>query len=77
MVVPEGDLPLAARGHPKACERCGDRFQVRYGWATKVMHADLIPGMVGFRIFQTMPKRVRLRAAMAGCMGKGDHASSS
>lgn len=71
MVVPETALPLAARGIPKSCQLCGDRFKLRYDLPMAVMHADLIPGMVGFRIFQAMPRRVRLRAVVAGCMGKG------
>ena len=72
MVVPEIALPLNARGHPKACGLCADRFETRYGLPVSIMHADLIPGMVGFRIFQAMPKRVRFKAALAGCMGKGE-----
>lgn len=71
MVVPEAALPLQARGWPKCCHLCADRFECRYGLPVAIMHADLIPGMVGFRIFQAMPKRVRLRAAFAGCLGKG------
>ena len=74
MVVPEVALPLKSRGFPKCCNPCKDRFESRYGLPVAIMHADLIPGMVGFRIFQAMPKRVRLKAAFAGCMGRGMHA---
>lgn len=71
MVIPEPALPLAARGWPKSCHLCGERFEQRYGLAISIMHADLIPGMVGFRIFQSMPKRVRMRAAFASLCGRG------
>ncbi|KAK9790970.1 hypothetical protein WJX73_008106 [Symbiochloris irregularis] len=71
MVVPETALPMELRGWPKNCNVCGARFEQRYELPMNIMHADLIPGMVGFRIFQAMPKRVRLRAAMAGICGKG------
>lgn len=71
MVVPETALPMELRGWPKCCHVCGGRFEQRYELPMNIMHADLIPGMVGFRIFQAMPKRVRVRAALAGICGKG------
>ena len=71
MVVPDIALPYKARAFPKTCTVCSGRFEDRYGIALAVQHADLIPGLVGFRIFQAMPKKVRLKAILAGLRGKG------
>ena len=71
MVVPDIALPYKARAFPKTCVVCSGRFEDRYGIALAVQHADLIPGLVGFRLFQAMPKKVRFKAILAGLRGKG------
>ena len=71
MVVPDVALPYKARAFPKTCVVCSGRFEDRYGIALAVQHADLIPGLVGFRIFQAMPKKVRFKAILAGLRGQG------
>jgi hypothetical protein len=37
----------------------------------QVVHADLIPGMVGLRIFQAMPPKIKLKAIAAALTGQG------
>ena len=39
--------------------------------AWQVIHADLIPTLVGLRIFQAMPASVRARTILAACRGQG------
>ena len=70
-LVPDQALPYKARAFPKTCDICTSRFKERYGLGLHVQHADLIPGLVGFRIFQAMPKKVRFKAICAGLRGKG------
>lgn len=41
----------------------------RVGW--QVIHADLIPGILGFRIFQAMPLKVKGKAIWAALNGRG------
>jgi hypothetical protein len=37
----------------------------------QVVHADLIPTLVGLRIFQAMPASVRAKSIFAACRGQG------
>jgi hypothetical protein len=41
-------------------------------WVGQVIHADLIPTLVGLRIFQAMPNSIRFKALLAACRGQGD-----
>lgn len=64
--------PYAARGQPHACELCRQRIKEKLDFEPgMVVHADLIPSLVGLRIFQAMPPRVRLKTVFAALSGKG------
>ncbi len=64
--------PYALRGQPHACELCRKRISDKLGFEPgTVVHADLIPSLVGLRIFQAMPASVRCQAVFAALAGKG------
>ncbi|CAL8466634.1 g6170 [Coccomyxa elongata] len=64
--------PYALRGQPHACELCRQRISDKLGFEPgTVVHADLIPSLVGLRIFQAMPASVRCKAVVAALAGKG------
>lgn len=64
--------PYAARGQPHACSLCRERIKDKIGFeAKKVVHADLIPTMLGLRLFQAMPASVKGKAILAALSGKG------
>ncbi len=64
--------PYVARGQPHACELCRQRINDKLGFEPgSVVHADLIPSLVGLRIFQAMPAGVRAKAVLAALTGKG------
>ena len=64
--------PYAARGQPHACSICRERIKEKIGFeANSVVHADLIPTLVGLRLFQAMPASVKGQAILAALTGKG------
>eukprot|EP00884_Botryococcus_braunii_P006820 jgi/Botrbrau1/16139/Bobra.0349s0001.1 len=72
MVVPEKLQLYATRGKPKPCPICLEGLEERLGIQFKqVIHADLIPGLVGLRIFQAMPLTVKGKAIWAALLGRG------
>jgi hypothetical protein len=63
--------PVPSAAMPHNCPLCMQKFQMRYGFHAAVVHADLIPRMVGFRIFMAMPGGIRLKTLYEAGMGKG------
>lgn len=65
--------PYQARGQPHACQVCRERVTEKLGFQPgSVVHADLIPSLVGLRIFQAMPARVKGKAVFAALTGRGN-----
>ena len=66
--------PYAARGQPHACTLCRDRIKEKIGFeARSVVHADLIPTLVGIQLFRAMPASIKGKALLAALTGKGSH----
>ena len=70
--------PYAARGQPHACSLCRDRINEKIGFeARSVVHADLIPTLVGIQLFRAMPASIKGKALLAALTGKGMHLLST
>lgn len=70
-LIPEKRLLYVHRAHPQPCPLCAARAKRRYDQDIRVIHADLIPSTVGLRIFQSMPRKVQMKAIVGALTGKG------
>ena len=71
MIVPEDKQLYQTRGQPHVCARCSALFAERHGFKANIVHADLIPMLVGLRIFMAMPTSIRLKAILAALQCRG------